>query len=94
MKRSTDGPVIEPLDSHVSSILFIPPIPEQIPLITNEQCLCENAEHFSPPSMLGGVHPYAMRCEGVVDILTRYGVYPICLECQHAHHVTTGGMRK
>jgi len=68
------------------SHLMIPSIPAQIPLITNEQCLCENAEHFSPPSMLGGIHPYAMRQEGVVDVKTIYGMYPICLECQRTHH--------
>ena len=64
-------------------------IPVQLPLMTNEQCLCEFADHFSPPDELGDTHPYAHRCEGVIEVQTIYGIYPICLKCRTDHPVPT-----
>jgi hypothetical protein len=59
--------------------------------MTNEQCMCEYVDHFNPPDELeaAGVHAYAHRCEGVVDVQTIYGVYPICLKCRTDHPVPT-----
>jgi hypothetical protein len=51
------------------------------------KCLCEHADHFSPPNELGDSHAYAHECENVVDVMTSHGTFPQCRECVASGHM-------